>query len=109
MTELSYHENPVSATPLVPIAQPNSTIYMVTTWDRLILSYNGEPEVNPEPFRYFLTQQQAISAVINNKHREPKQIAVIANDTCFVWESIDSWGEPVYVYVWAIAPAGGAA
>jgi hypothetical protein len=82
---------------------------MFSTWDKLETDYNNDtPFLNPIPHRYFKSIDDALKASITSTEPYPHQIGTTGNGYCAIFTTTDAWGEPAYIYVWAITPAGGA-
>jgi hypothetical protein len=94
----------------LPPPAPTGTIYMFSTWDKLETNYNtNTPELNPEPSRYFNSIHSLLQTVKLPSEPFPQYVGTTANEYCTIFKGTDAWNEPYYIYVWAIAPAGGAA
>lgn len=109
ISQVSYTPFPVPDKSDLPIASsPTGTIYMGTRSKELDLHYAGNPNLHPEPTCYFESEQRALSAFVPNRDSKPEYVGQTGMGSCSVWSSINAWGETYYIYVWAIAPAGGA-
>lgn len=104
MTQPLYHDNPVSDKPIVPIPLPQGTIFMVG------IGFDIDYPTPPEPtWGWFETHNTALNITAVRYGAGATKVGVHKLLGCTAYSSDAYSVNKLYIYIWAISPAGGGA